>query len=131
MNNKSVSDIWRHSRLSICQSFFPEWIYNMIQIHSGKTSSPLWRSVAVRLHWSSLRARSEELMRGWLLASLDSRIKRSRDKKHWRWIHRHFVTKKVNRHQAFSTSWSARKGLYFVHFESACPVFRELLHADF
>ena len=33
-----VSDIWRHFRHNICQSFFHPWIYDMIQIHSGETS---------------------------------------------------------------------------------------------
>ena len=32
--------IWRHSWNSICQSFFPSWIFNMIQIPSGEISRP-------------------------------------------------------------------------------------------
>ena len=40
LTNRTVSDISRRSRHSVCQSLFPAWIYNMIQIHSGETSQP-------------------------------------------------------------------------------------------
>ena len=40
LTNWRVSYIWRHSWNSICQSFFPAWISNMIQIHSGEISRP-------------------------------------------------------------------------------------------
>ena len=51
--SRTVWDISRCSRQSICQSFFPVWIHNMIQIHSGETSRPrdfIVRSVVERLH---------------------------------------------------------------------------------
>ena len=38
LTNRTVSDISRRSRHSICQSLFPAWIYNVIPIHSGETS---------------------------------------------------------------------------------------------
>ena len=53
LTNRKVSDISRSSRHSICQSIFPAWIYNMIQIHSGEASRPrhfVAHSVAVRPH---------------------------------------------------------------------------------
>ena len=51
LTNRTVIDISRRSRHIICQSFFPAWIYNLIQIHSGETSRPrdfVARSVAAR-----------------------------------------------------------------------------------
>ena len=58
LTNRTVRDISRCSRLIICQSFFfPAWISNMIQIHSGETSRPrdfVARSVAARPHASKL-----------------------------------------------------------------------------
>ena len=61
LTNRTVSDISCPSRHSICQSFFPAWIYNMIQIHSGETSRPrdfvaLARSLRDLMDWSSLRS---------------------------------------------------------------------------
>ena len=54
LTNRTVRDISRRSRRSICQSFFfTAWIYNIIQIHSGETSRPLdvvARSVFARPH---------------------------------------------------------------------------------
>ena len=51
--NRTVSDTSRQSRHSICQSFFPLWIYNMIQIHLVEASRPRnfdTCSVATRPH---------------------------------------------------------------------------------
>ena len=61
LTNRTLSDISYPSRHSICQSFFPAWIYNMIQIHSGETSRPrdfvaLAQSLRHLMHWSSLRS---------------------------------------------------------------------------
>ena len=53
LTNRTVSDISRRSRHSICQSFFPAWIYNMILIHSDETGRPqdvVARSFASRPH---------------------------------------------------------------------------------
>ena len=53
LTNRTVSDISRVSRHIIRQSFFPAWISNMIQIHSGETSLPrdlVVRSFAARPH---------------------------------------------------------------------------------
>ena len=54
LSNRTVRDISRRSRHSICQSFFSTaWIYNILQIYSGETSRPLdvvARSVAERPH---------------------------------------------------------------------------------
>lgn len=105
MNNKSLSDIWRHSWLSIWQSFFPEWIYNTIQMHSGKTSRPRFFAAPVlRGCATSLKLASRSLGRIYERSTFsDSRLKTQEIEryKHWRWIHRHFVTRKVNWHQAF------------------------------
>ena len=59
LTNRTASDISRHSRHSICWSFFPVWIYNTIQIHSGETSPPqdfvgLLSRCTTLMHWSSL-----------------------------------------------------------------------------
>ena len=62
LTNRTVSDISCRSQHSICQSFFPTWIYNMIQIHSNETSRPrdlpsLARSLhdCDLMHWRRLR----------------------------------------------------------------------------
>ena len=67
-----MSDISRRSRHSICQSFFPAQIYNIIQIHSGETSRPRdfgARSVTARPCALKL-ASITFFMRGQLVASL-------------------------------------------------------------
>ena len=62
LTNRTVTDISCPSRHSICPSFFPAWIYNMIQIHSGETNRPprdfvaLAQSLHHLMHWSSLRS---------------------------------------------------------------------------
>ena len=56
LTNRTVSDISRLSRHSICQSFFPAWIYTMIQIHSGETNRPQDFAARDLKHWSSLRS---------------------------------------------------------------------------
>ena len=79
---------WRHDNWPIGQwvifhaapdkayvnHFFPAWIYNMTQIHSGETSWPrdcVARSVAARLHALKLASITfQELMLGRLVASL-------------------------------------------------------------
>ena len=72
--NRRVSDIWCHFRHSICQSFFPMWIYYMIQIHSGKLSrpcdeKPVWSlACATSLKLTSLAFKN--IMRGQLVRSL-------------------------------------------------------------
>ena len=65
LTSRTVSDISRLSRHSICQSFFPAWIYNMIQnpFRRNKSTSLGRRAT------SCIEAHFLELMRGRLVAS--------------------------------------------------------------
>ena len=72
--NRTVSNISRRSGHSVCQSFFPAWIGNTIEIHSGETSRPrdfVASSVVARPHALKLASLTfKNFMRGQLLATL-------------------------------------------------------------